>query len=356
MLKKLMVMVLALVLSALPAGAQDLLPDTVNLGGNDALGTFLVGPNGLTLYTFRRDALDVSNCTGNCLNAWPPLVVESADALSKPEGVPGELGTIEREDGSLQVTYNGQPLYYWVNDAVSGDATGHNFRQVWFVARPATVYVGGNAELGAFLVGETGMTLYRFANDEPGVSNCIDQCAANWPPVTVESADALVIGNNLPGKFGTIERADGTLQVTYNDSPLYTWVNDAVRGDATGQNVRDVWFVVPPETVAVSSSAEKGDYLVAANGYTLYLFANDEVGVSNCIDQCAENWPPLLALPGENLVAGVGVPGELGTIERADGALQVTYNGMPLYLWVQDTAPGDTTGDGVGGVWSLVMP
>ena len=199
------------------------------------------------------------------------------------------------------------------------------------------------------------MTLYIFTNDAPGVSNCVDECAANWPPLTVESADAVVSGPNMPGTLSTIERADGTLQVTYNDAPLYYWVNDAARGDATGQNVGEVWFVVVPETVAVNSSDEKGDYLVAANGFSLYTFANDAPGVSNCVDQCAENWPPLLAF-GDNLVAGAGIDGELGTIERADGSRQVTYNDMPLYLWVQDTAPGDTTGDGVGDVWALATP
>lgn len=359
MLKRLMMAIFVMMVVALllaPVAAQDELPNTVNLGGNEALGEFLVGPNGMTLYTFRRDTLDVSNCAGRCLEAWPALTVESADMLSKAEGIPGDLGTITRDDGALQVTYNGWPLYTWAQDAAPGDATGHNFRQVWFVVPPATVYVAGNAELGMFLVGPTGMTLYRFTNDEAGVSNCADQCAENWPPLTVESAEALVGGPNLAGTLATIERADGTLQVTYNDEPLYFWVNDAARGEATGQNVGEVWFVVAPETVALRSSAEKGDYLVAANGFTLYLFANDEAGVSNCADQCAENWPPLLTLPGETLTLGPGLEGELGSIERADGALQVTYNGMPLYLWVQDTAPGETTGDGVGGVWTLVAP
>ena len=74
--------------------------------------------------------------------------------------------------------------------------------------------------------------------------------------------------------------------------PLYYWVNDEVPGDATGQNVNDVWFVVPSYTVGVGSNEELGDFLVGVNGMTLYRFANDEENVSNCYDQCAENWPP----------------------------------------------------------------
>jgi len=52
-------------------------------------------------------------------------------------------------------------------------------------------------------------------------------------------------------------------------------------------------------------------------------------------------------------MAGTGVEGELATITREDGSLQVTYNGLPLYFWNEDGAPGDTTGQGVGDVWSV---
>jgi polyisoprenoid-binding protein YceI len=59
---------------------------------------------------------------------------------------------------------------------------------------------------------------------------------------------------------------------------------------------------------------------------------------------------------GQSLAAGEGVVGELGTVEREDGGTMVTYNGMPLYYWIKDEAPGDTTGHGVGGVWAVVGP
>ena len=118
-------------------------------------------------------------------------------------------------------------------------------------------------------------------------------------------------------------------------------------GDTTGQSVNDVWFVVPPYSVRIGSSDELGDFLVDANGMTLYMFTNDETNVSNCYDQCAVNWPPLLVQAGEVPVPGFGVSGELGMTLRDDETLQVTYNGMPLYYWVNDAAPGDTTGQGV---------
>jgi predicted lipoprotein with Yx(FWY)xxD motif len=197
------------------------------------------------------------------------------------------------------------------------------------------------------------MTLYTFANDEPGVSNCVDNCAVNWPPLTVESADAALRGFNLVGEVGTIERADGTLQVTYNGWPLYYWKDDAAIGDTLGQGVGDVWWVVRPETVAAASTDELGEFLTSFDGMTLYTFANDEPGVSNCADECADNWPPFTVAGADAVVAPASLMGELGTIERADGALQVTYNGWPLYFWKDDAMPGDTTGHGVGDVWSV---
>jgi predicted lipoprotein with Yx(FWY)xxD motif len=78
--------------------------------------------------------------------------------------------------------------------------------------------------------------------------------------------------------------------------------------------------------------------------------------VSNCVDDCAENWPPLTIGEGNRLAASAGIEGEWGTIERADGSIQVTYNGMPLYFFAEDVAPGDTNGQGAGDVWFVAAP
>ena len=120
--------------------------------------------------------------------------------------------------------------------------------------------------------------------------------------------------------------------------------------------MNDVWFVVPPYTVRVGSSEELGRFLVDNKGMTLYLFTEDEEGLSNCYDQCAVAWPPLLVEAGEIPVPGDGLGGELGVTERNDGTLQVMYNGTPLYYWVSDEIPGDTTGHGVSDVWFVVEP
>lgn len=349
-----LVFLLCVLLMAVPLLAQD--STTVGLGNTEELGDFLIAPDGMTLYLFTRDPLNETVCYDQCAENWPPLIVESADELTAAEGIPGELGTVERDDASLQVTYNGIALYYWLRDDAPGDTTGHGVGGVWWVVPPATVYISHDDELGNILVGATGMTVYMFANDEPGVSNCVDDCATNWPALTVDSADAIVPGVHLPGELGTTERADGALQVTYNGWPLYFWAQDAARGDTTGEGRGDVWYTIVPETVTLDSNAELGDYLIGANGMTLYTFANDEPGVSNCADECTDNWPPLTVAANDRLAAGAGIEGELATIEREDGGLQVTYNEMPLYFFAEDEAPGDTNGQGAGERWFVVAP
>lgn len=98
-----------------------------------------------------------------------------------------------------------------------------------------------------------------------------------------------------------------------------------------------------------------GAYLTTDGGGTLYLFTEDSPGASSCIDSCLSAWPALLT-DGEP-VAGTGVDaGLVGTLSREDGTVQVTYGGWPLYRYVGDAEPGDTTGQGVGGVWFIVSP
>jgi predicted lipoprotein with Yx(FWY)xxD motif len=347
---------LAVLLIGGAVAAQDAPAYTAVLGGNAELGPFLVDANGMTLYTFANDTPGVTNCYDECAANWPPLTVEEDAMPTLDPAASGMLGVIERTDGLRQVTYNGWPLYYWVNDAQAGDTTGHLVRDVWFVASTPQVGLGGNAQLGKFLVGANGMTLYTFSSDTEGVSNCADECAANWPPMTVESAEALTAQPGLAGEIGSIERADGGFQATLNGMPLYFWVADMKPGDATGQGVGGVWFVAALPTVSVSENADLGPILTGPNGMTLYTFANDTAGASTCTDGCAVAWPPLTVAAGETVMAGEGVTGELATITRADGSLQVTYNDMPLYYWINDIVPGDTTGHNFRDVWFAAQP
>lgn len=118
---------------ATSAPASDEAPDaaalTLRMAETD-LGSILVDGNGMTLYMFTRDSANTSACEGQCLVNWPPLL----GTPTAGEGVDdSKLGSFQRADGTTHATYNGWPLYYWVNDANPGDTTGQNVQGVWFV-------------------------------------------------------------------------------------------------------------------------------------------------------------------------------------------------------------------------------
>src|SRR4029453_1626752 len=69
--------------------------------------------------------------------SWPPFVLEEDEQVVAGDGVTGALATIARDDGSLQVTYAGAPLYYFANDGAAGDVKGQGINDVWFVATPS---------------------------------------------------------------------------------------------------------------------------------------------------------------------------------------------------------------------------
>ncbi|MDQ7775026.1 MAG: hypothetical protein Q4615_03490 [Paracoccus aminovorans] len=100
----------------------------------------------------------------------------------------------------------------------------------------------------------------------------------------------------------------------------------------------------------VVGKTDKGEALVDAAGMSLYTFDKDGPGQSACEGECAEYWPPALAAAGDK--AGPG----FSAIARPDGAQQWAYKDKPLYTWTKDSAPGETTGDGVKGVWHLARP
>ena len=116
-------------------------------------------------------------------------------------------------------------------------------------------------------------------------------------------------------------------------------------------------------TLTVRESPEHGQYVADAEGMALYMFESDTRGEgdtpaeSTCHDDCAEAWPPLIAQEpqgGDQIQADL-----IGTFERRDGEMQVTYGGWPLYYFVRDEEPGDTAGhdvEGFGAEWYLVGP
>lgn len=99
--------------------------------------------------------------------------------------------------------------------------------------------------------------------------------------------------------------------------------------------------------------ASHADYLTDAEGRSLYIYLRDAPNESSCYDQCAVNWPPLLV--GGEPIAGPGVVASLlGTTQRSDGSVQLTFNGWPLYHHARDLSFGQTFGHGLGDIFYLI--
>ncbi len=336
----------------------------VKVTSNSQFGDILTDAAGRTLYLFKNDRRLVSNCAGPCADAWPPLLTDE-DPVAGDGVNQGRLTAIERSDGTMQVAYNGFPLYYWRDDVAEGDTDGQDRGGVWFVVNPygssvhtsATIQLSADDTFGDIITDESGRVLYLWKNDIKDQSNCNGGCALAWPPLLTTEAPTLSAGL-AEDRLGTITRDDGSTQVTYNGLPLYYWFRDSEPGDTLGQEVGRTWYVLSSHGAAIhtvaplnlAASSEFGYILADRSGRTLYLFDPDDPGVSNCSGNCALNWPPFLTARSPIDIGGIDT-GQLGTTTRSDGYTQVTYNGFPLYYWVNDVAPGDTDGQTVGTVW-----
>lgn len=214
-------------------------------------GAYLAGPEGKALYVFTRDAPGKSNCTGQCLQAWPPLTLKAGETVKADAAAKGKFDSIDTPSGK-QVTYNGAPLYYYTPDVTAADVKGHNVGSVWFLARPdtASTFVLSVRSDGTpktpYLIGPTGMTLYTFTNDTPNTSTCTGQCITNWPALLVAENQEPTAGPGASGALGVFVRDDGKRQVTYKGQPLYYWQADKKPGDTTGDGVGNVWKLALP--------------------------------------------------------------------------------------------------------------
>lgn len=106
--------------------------------GNATLGAYLIGYTGRTVYTYTKDTGSVSTCYDTCATNWPPYIVGAEDNVKQVKsGVnASKVGTTVRTDGSIQMTYGGKPLYFYVGDKMGGYANGQGVGGVWFVVKP----------------------------------------------------------------------------------------------------------------------------------------------------------------------------------------------------------------------------
>ena len=119
-----------------PAASAGAAGATAIAVGNGAVGAFMTGADGMTLYIFKKDSAGTSACEGDCATNWPPLIAVGGALPAAGDGVTGALTTFARPDGSMQVAYKGAPLYYYAGDSAAGDTNGQGIGGNWFVATP----------------------------------------------------------------------------------------------------------------------------------------------------------------------------------------------------------------------------
>jgi predicted lipoprotein with Yx(FWY)xxD motif len=148
--------VVALVIAGCGGSSSSSSPDeeqgttVVSLGAAEGVGMVLVESKGMTLYDFRKDKGTTSSCYNACAGFWPPLLTKGEPQSSNGTSA-SQLGTTERKDGTMQVTYAGHPLYTFVEDAKPGEAAGNNidkFGGEWYALNnegeePTTTGGGG---------------------------------------------------------------------------------------------------------------------------------------------------------------------------------------------------------------------
>ncbi|MER5884045.1 SCO0930 family lipoprotein [Streptomyces sp. NPDC001941] len=263
-------------------------------------------------------------------------------------------------------------------------------------ARPAgQLSIWKHKDLGDVVTDSAGFTLYRFDKDtaQPPRSNCLGACATTWPVVPAEGA-APPPGVD-PKLIGSVVRTDGTRQLTVGGWPMYRYVKDTEPKQTNGQGVGAVWFAsapdgrkasraqgaaapppaasapaatapattppaAPPATALPGLSTRKdpvlGEIVVDRDGRTVYRFVKDSAWPMKtaCTGACLEKWP-VVAPVAESDARGITRKGYV-TFSRPDGLKQQTIDCWPLYTFAGDAKPGDTNGQGVGGVWYAVSP
>jgi predicted lipoprotein with Yx(FWY)xxD motif len=350
---------------------------TINVTYNPSLGNILTANKGMTLYAYKADTADTSNCNAICQKVWMPLLTNGNPTLGT--GVTASMiGTAKLSDGSMVVTYNHIPLYTFINDPATGMTNGQGFDNVWFAVSPDGKLVGNETEvslnlatnplLGTYLVGQGGQAIYVYTKDTPDTSTCTGVCVTIWPPVLTLGKPNL--GSGVDSTLvGMLKLPDGSLMLTYNHKPLYYYVGDAAPTDVKGQGFKDIWYVLDPPgnnittliptapatepTLNVVNNATYGQILTDGNGMTLYANLNDLKGQSSCDAACLQNWTPLYTRGHPNIGPGVNAS-LVGAITTSYGLMIATYNGHPLYLYKGDKHAGDVSGEDLNITWYVI--
>ena len=233
------------------------------------------------------------------------------------------------------------PLYYFAADAAPGDVHGQASGDVWFV-------VGRDARL------------VRSGARPSGPKASPAAAAAQAPGAPAPSTpDPAPVGGPADG-YGYSAAAPGAdtpvAAPAANADPPAAEPPSAPTDSAPSVAVVPAARPLAPPAVADLALADSrlGRIVVNRVGSTLYVLTDDSDGVSTCEGRCAATWPPAAPV-GSTPSATSGIDQSSVTVAtRADGSAQLTLGGSPLYTFVGDARPGDTNGQGSGGVWFVI--
>ena len=245
--------------------------------------------------------------------------------------------------------------------------------------------------------------VYYITSDQPPVYGCstaklkqqggLYQCtgpssdqSADWPALTTKGAP--VAGPGVSQKLlGTVTRPGIGKQVTYAGHPLYLFDQKPLQVTGVGWDQPGIppdhglWYLISPQGLPLAWSAMLAPTTVgsktvlgatmldgAFHVFPVYSLSSDSASSTTCTGSCSVAWPPLLTGGTAGLIGGLKAK-NLGTLNRADGTVQVTYKGKPLYLYSRETGAKNTNGPGIhilgngnglkasgGGTFNLVTP
>ncbi|WP_330335278.1 SCO0930 family lipoprotein [Streptomyces sp. NBC_00536] len=240
-----------------------------------AVGNVVTDGAGATLYRFDKDTAQPpkSACDGTCATTWPAVPADDATASA---GIDANLlGAVVRPDGTRQLTLAGWPVYRYAQDARAGEAKGEGVGGTWHALaadgkkaidqkmkgmdmgsgqmgqgqtgadqKGSELSVTNDGKLGNILVDGQSRTLYRFNNDSawPMKFGCLGGCLDTWKPAA--PVDKKKVKGIPEALVGSVKRPDGTMQLTIDCWPVYTFTGDTAPGQTNGHNKQGLWFAV----------------------------------------------------------------------------------------------------------------
>lgn len=222
------------------------------------------------------------------------------------------------------------------------------FADTTTAAVPVMPGMMGTTAMGAALVDVKGMALYTLETDKDGKSTCNGDCAAKWIPLVVAE------GSEPSKDWSVVVRDDGSRMWAYMGQPVYTFIEDTVGGQVSGDgkggfhlagfsDADRAALAKTAYSVAVLGVTTAGPAWVDSKGMALYTYEKDGVDASMCNGDCATEWPPLMVVEGAVATADWTI------VVRDDGTKMWSYKGHPLYTFVDDKTPGQVTGDNKDG-------